>query len=1691
MGKRRVSVLLILCMLLQVVVSGVGMPAYGAPVDEFEQMRLAYYNYLTGGDDYDLNDEAVQQKIELTDSSAAAHYGDGEWYNDFVEKKIGALDFEAPCTDEFLIGVGRLYQGLYAMALSYRTEGSDFYGDKKLGKDIANAIEAIYQAGYDENYEYGGNWWRYKVGIPGTVVDLVVLMYDDMTEEQIKHQMDALHAVIPVVNDTEAEWQGENAGTNLIWKAFRVMLCGIITKDGNKIEMAKEALGEGFRYKDGSSGDGMYKDGSFMFHSWIPYNMGYGLSQMADVASIMRVLAGSSWETDDPDEQNLYDWVETAFEPFMYQGYSTPMVSGREVSRDACIENGGYTYTKTLIMMLDFAPEEYLDDYKSMIKTNLEAYEEDGNLLAFYKALPLYYIPVCDEIRNDSSIAPWEIKTEARNYASMDRMLQRNPDYTVGIAMHSRKTKIFESNNEWVNGFHTANGMTYVTTKEDPEQFGRDYFLTVDPYKLPGTTINTRKRDLTKLDNDNPNIPKPWIMNNQGRFVGASTLDSYMAAGMYLTDLKPTNTGFTQAETTMTAQKSWFLFDNEIVALGAGIQSSDTENHIQTIIENRKLKKDGSNTIVADGAELPSESFKQETDSVNWINLEGMGGYYFPETQKVALERYVRRANTYETNIIYGKPTDYREDNYFSIIKDHGTAPESGGYEYVILPGVDVSETGTYAQQPDITIVANTDKIQMAKDETIGMTGANFWENKTASAGFLRSTRKASVMVKEEGTGLTAAVSEPTMEYDGPIYLEINRSAKEVKSQDAAVKVISMEPTIKLEVTGKGLGGQSAVISFEEVGEGIDEDEFLAGDELFENSLLSVKIKKAEEELRALAEDAVTGKEDGMYPAAAKTCLLECADELSEIAEKPDLTGADVDEALDMAETAKNIFKTSVITDQNTIIVSEDTYIRLGTKPESLDENHGSDKTLAVKTQSGWLDGNRKILLKFHIGDNGRAIKSAKLYLTGSPTAEHVVNRDCEPFFIQKVADNSWKENVVTGRTAPSIGDVITRGETPPKTRATLEYDVTEYIRETYANGTVSMAVVQDAAHVEGNGGAYYTISSKENDKDVPVLVIEYDSPAGDIIGKLEKELKKLAEEAPVGQALSEYPKSAVERLVEAADELAELGSQEEITAQDIQYAKELAERSKEIFKKSRIQKEITIQVDEDTFIRSGASNGTDCRDENHGLDKVAEIKTDNGWPAGNRIMLMKFMLGSSELPIKSAKLHLTGVPTAADVVDKDCEPLWIHQMDDSSWSETTVTWNTAPDIGDVIAKGGTPPKTEGVTTYDVTDYIEANSSGGMVSMAVIQDVPEGGGVFYKVFTKENGSKSAYLEIEYDLKECEVEVTATPSNAGKVSGAGTVGERTKHTVTAEAKDGFYFVKWTSGGEQVSTASEYTFTVLDDTSLTAWFEEGKPETYQITVKASPSNAGKVTGSGKAIAGTMHTITAEARKGWEFIEWIQDGDSVSDEAEYTFEVTENAAFWAMFEEAEPDDPDVPDNPDDPDDPDDSDDPDNPAEPDDPDDPDFPDNWGGGSSDNWEPEVTYSEVLNGDDLRAVPENSWFMRHGRWYYLGADGKVQTGWFLDGQEWYYFNNNGVMQTGWIKVGENWYYLEYNGKMRTGWILYQSCWYYLKPDGSMETGWILSNGMWYYLSESGRMVTEQYVDGYYLDRNGVWREENR
>lgn len=145
-----------------------------------------------------------------------------------------------------------------------------------------------------------------------------------------------------------------------------------------------------------------------------------------------------------------------------------------------------------------------------------------------------------------------------------------------------------------------------------------------------------------------------------------------------------------------------------------------------------------------------------------------------------------------------------------------------------------------------------------------------------------------------------------------------------------------------------------------------------------------------------------------------------------------------------------------------------------------------------------------------------------------------------------------------------------------------------------------------------------------------------------------------------------------------------------------------------------------------------------------------------------------------------------------------------------------------------------------------------------------------------------------------------ITVSAIPSNGGTVSGGGTYLEGDSCTVSAYANPGFEFTCWIEKGVVASTDAHYPFIVTGNRDLEAHFTQ---QTYTITVYASPSSGGTVGGGGTYTYGQSCTVHANANSNYTFINWTENGNVVSTNENYTFNVTSNRTLVAHFEETPP--------------------------------------------------------------------------------------------------------------------------------------------------------------------------------------------
>ncbi|MCL2042171.1 MAG: T9SS type A sorting domain-containing protein [Bacteroidales bacterium] len=142
-----------------------------------------------------------------------------------------------------------------------------------------------------------------------------------------------------------------------------------------------------------------------------------------------------------------------------------------------------------------------------------------------------------------------------------------------------------------------------------------------------------------------------------------------------------------------------------------------------------------------------------------------------------------------------------------------------------------------------------------------------------------------------------------------------------------------------------------------------------------------------------------------------------------------------------------------------------------------------------------------------------------------------------------------------------------------------------------------------------------------------------------------------------------------------------------------------------------------------------------------------------------------------------------------------------------------------------------------------------------------------------------------------------ISASASPPEGGSVKGDGCAKVNNMTTLTASPNECYTFTNWTENGQIVSTNTSYTFMVTQPRTLVANFEL---KTFNITVLANPPEGGSVTGNDAHIlCGEDKTVTAVANTLYEFVNWTENGTTLSEDASYSLTVTETHTLTANFE------------------------------------------------------------------------------------------------------------------------------------------------------------------------------------------------
>lgn len=502
---------------------------------DLETLRLKWVEDLTSASIIESSPGTFAAKIRSMDT-LVGNFQNPEHRRGMVflpNKLFNDLDWTVGATEIAMSNNMRLgYSNLQTMATAWATPTSIWYGSESLLANIRRGLAHLNTHIYNDETVWFGNWWSWLIGATKPLADIMAILRPVLDQEEIDTYCRAMDHFLPnrdprlqihPVGDPATPGIQESNGANRVDICRAFIVRAIVQPDTDLLQASVAALSPTWQYV--TSGNGFFKDGSFIQHSTIGYTGTYGLVLLEGLSKLFALLAGSTFDITDPTRSNLTATIEDSFAPFMYNGQMMDAVRGRAVSRYALrsIDNGNelIEYTLRLAKAADLeTAARWRGLCRQWIESNSAANILEGNIGRVALVTELL----------DSDVAPVPDVTGPRFFPAMDRHVHRgsSSDWAVCVAMCSNRIAWSESSGaENFRGVKTSQGMTYLYLADDDDHFDDEFWSTSDLDAPPGTTV-----DLTPLPNDpegqwgETTPPNEWT--------GGVTADEYAMVGMHL-----------------------------------------------------------------------------------------------------------------------------------------------------------------------------------------------------------------------------------------------------------------------------------------------------------------------------------------------------------------------------------------------------------------------------------------------------------------------------------------------------------------------------------------------------------------------------------------------------------------------------------------------------------------------------------------------------------------------------------------------------------------------------------------------------------------------------------------------------------------------------------------------------------------------------------------------------------------------------------------------------------------------------------------------------------------------------------------------------------------------------------------------------------------------------------------------------
>ncbi len=686
------------------------------------------------------------------------------------------------------------YRQLYEIALATRAPGSELLDSAPVQRRVLDGLVWLHERYYgDQSKGYYGNWFNWEIGISQSVTKTLVLLADSLAghPDLLRTYVASMDAYLR--NGTAGDVNLDSrfhTGANLADITTNRILQGALLGDENRIRKALTdqltvfVTIDPYHLKHNVT-DGHYADGSFIQHGSVAYTGSYGKGLLTRVVQTLKILDGSGFAHGEALAPTVFKWVRDGFAPLIFEGWMMEIVKGRAVSRTAT----GYADVAVIVeaavdlaSLATAADATALRQYVKYLRSTSKAPLDPAAFVS-----PISVVRYT-EILADTALTPADLGPAERSVAfnAMDKTVHRRPGYAFALARSSSRISKYEYMSgenlmPWFQGEGAHH--LYLTGQDQTQAYGVDYYTTVSPYGLAGVTAPVEQRRTIPESYgtpyyDNPGHPLNFTPSSesQNTYVyfprgladhsGGAVLGAYGAVAM----VQSSDVGVRDRELlpadfvvyrNATATKSWFLFDDEIVVLAAGV-SGDEGRAGTTTVDARVALPGDEVTVTGDGRALTSSGTRQLT-WLRWANATrgSAVGYVLLAggPVRVGLENVTRSRRVVRTS----NPDTAVSRSVFSATYDHPASAEPAALAYALLPGASEDDLRACAVGDRLRVLSNTSRLQAVQHTGLGLVALNSFTQGRHHAAGVSVDGPASVLVRRTGRGRTSlAVADPT-----------------------------------------------------------------------------------------------------------------------------------------------------------------------------------------------------------------------------------------------------------------------------------------------------------------------------------------------------------------------------------------------------------------------------------------------------------------------------------------------------------------------------------------------------------------------------------------------------------------------------------------------------------------------------------------------------------------------------------------------------------------------------------------------------------------------------------------------------------------------------------------------------------------------------------------------------------------